>query len=124
MRPQQYPGGAVANSLDMPSVYICFQERSISELFADLLVSRGVRPVLGRSLDGAPAHTRIVTEPCFFPQLSPEQASQCLIVGPRKTLRSIEARCLEQPLTEDGVEEALEFLVIPVQRPIPVTEEP
>ena len=114
MKPH-YPGGEIANSVDIPCVLVCFQDREIGELFADLLVSRGVKPVLTESVKDAPQQTRIVTEPCFFPQLSPEQARHCLIVGPKRTIKSIDARCLEQPLTEDGVEEALDYLARPVQ---------
>lgn len=113
-----YPGGEVANSVDLPSVLVCFQDRAISELFADLLVSRGVKPVLAESLHAAPPLTRIVTEPSFFPQLTREQIQHCLIVGPKKTLKNLEARCLEQPLTEDGVELALDYLSLPIQPPL------
>lgn len=111
-----YSEESVANSADFPSVSICFQDREIGALFAELLTSRGITPIVAATPSAAARDTKIVTEPCFFSDLTSEQAKHCLIVGPKKALKSIKARCLEQPLTEDGVESALDYLTIPIHQ--------
>ncbi len=112
LRPQYL--NEIANTPDLPSVSVCFQDREIGALFAALLVSRGVTPLITECPACAAEGTKIVTEPCFFPDLTAEQIKYCLVVGPKKSLKSIKARCLEQPLTEDGVESALEYLSLPI----------
>lgn len=112
-RHQSMPG-PIANSCDQLCVSICFQDRGIGELFADLLKTRGVNSMLVDSPSDAPLGTRVVTEPIFFPMLSKSQSSECLVVGPRRSLSGISARCLEQPLTEDTVEHALDYLASPL----------
>jgi hypothetical protein len=105
--------GEIANDCGHSGIAICFKDASISQLFAELLASCGVTATLYDSVTELPRSTRIVTEPRFFNQLTAEQAKNCLIVGPKKSLRDIKARCLEQPLTEEGVEAALEYLSQP-----------
>ena len=111
----QIPHGEAANSSDLPTVLVCFQDREIGELFAELLSSRGVTPVLTDTLASSGLATKIVTEPCFVPDLTAEQMKHCLIVGPKKSLKNVTARCLEQPLTEETVESALDYLSSPLR---------
>ena len=113
MRPH-YLGGEIANNCDRSAVTICFIDQQIGELFADLLTSCGVQTIISSSVEEAPKGSKVVTEPRFFERLSREQVKHCLIVGPKTSLRDIKARCLEQPLTEETVEQALAYLCLPV----------
>ena len=106
--------GPIANSCDQLCVSICFKDQDIALLFADLLNARGAKPVLIDSPLLATPDTRIVTEPIFFQLLDHVQSARCLVVGPKRSLNGITARCLEQPLTEQNVESALDYLVTPI----------
>ena len=106
--------GPIANSCDQLCISICFKDQGIAQLFADLLQARGVKPLLIASPLLASTETRIVTEPIFFQQLDQVQSARCLVVGPKRSLNGITARCLEQPLTEQSVESALDYLVTPI----------
>jgi hypothetical protein len=108
------PNRTIANSCDQITVSICFKDQQIADLFADLLNARGAKPVLIESPLNAAVETRIVTEPIFFQTLDHMQSTRCLIVGPKRSLKGISARCLEQPLTEQAVESALDYLLTPV----------
>lgn len=111
----QLPHTEAANSSDLPTVLVCFQDREIGELFAALLSTRGVTPILTDTAVTSGNKTKIVTEPCFIPDLTVEQMKHCLIVGPKKSLKNVSARSLEQPLTEENVESALDYLSSPLR---------
>lgn len=91
-------------------VAIVFAEEAIGQHFAELLDSMGVAArTCPKSIElkTIPASTRIVTEAVFFPELSPLQRRQCLLVGPSSSLDGLPALKLTQPLTEEKIESAL-----------------
>jgi hypothetical protein len=91
-------------------VAICFQDIEIGTLFLELLSARGIPAEIVNNPAEVPTSRKVLTEPRYHSALNAEHQAQCLIVGPRSTLRGIRSRCLEQPLTEEGVEAAISFL--------------
>lgn len=90
-----------------PKVGVYFQDEDINILFCDLLRAQGIETNILSALDAAQTNTRIVTEPIYFPQLSPEQQSRCLVVGNKEALKTVTALSLSRPLTEEKIFSAL-----------------
>lgn len=91
-------------------VAVLFTEEAIGQHFAELLDSMGVAArACPKSIElkTLPSGTRVVTEAVYFPELSPMQRRQCLLVGPSSSLDGLPALKLTQPLTEEKIESAL-----------------
>ena len=100
-----------ANSADYASVSICFQDEDINFLFSELLEVRGVKTKILADAASLVHETKIITEPIFFPMISPEVQKKCLIVGNKDALLGLDAICLSRPLTEEKIEAALQLLI-------------
>jgi len=92
-------------------VEIHFQDHRISLLFAHLLESMGREAILSDNIGEASADTSIITEPIYFPLLSPEQQKKCLIIGDAESLQGVNALSIAQPLTEKKIESALSLFL-------------
>ena len=97
----------IANSADFCPVTICFQDPSITLLFAELLAVRGVEVRMVSDLREIDASTKIITEPYYFPHIPANLRPGCLIVGNHESLQGVEALHLARPLTEEKVESTL-----------------
>ena len=104
------------NAQDAPAtVGVLFTEEAIAELFATLVSQRGVRVTLLNPEESGPSETRIITEPCFLPDLSKAQIAQCLLVADPHDSTTTCATVLTRPLTAAKIERALaQFLDKPV----------
>ena len=92
-------------ALDAISIY--FEDETITELFSELLQANGWSTKVLNKIEEVKPSTKIITEPRYFPMLSPDTQNKCLIVGNKNALQSINAICLSRPLTEEKIEEAL-----------------
>lgn len=108
--PTPLPGTA-ANTSDFWPVTICFEDRSITQLFAELLEVRGIRTQVVESPGDLPTDSKIITEPQFLSLLTPEQKQHCLIVGNPDAARDTEILLLARPLTEEKIESAIARLL-------------
>lgn len=96
------------NAINAPArVGVLFSEESIAQLFAALVVQRGVEVALLNPEEAGPKETKIITEPCFLSDLSEAQKSRCLLVGDPPSSSSTCAAVLTRPLTEAKIERAL-----------------
>ena len=88
-------------------VGILFHERIIARLFAELVSQHGVAVEVVQELSKLPSG-KIITEASYFHELAPERHGECLVVGSPQQLKGIKAATLVQPLTEDGIVQALD----------------
>lgn len=95
-----------------PSVSILFRDSDVASIFAELLEAQGAAVSFLCSAEQLSGKTRIVTEPLYFPNLSPEQYGRCLIVGNRDAVKDLPTLSLARPLTEENVEKALSTLML------------
>lgn len=96
------------------SVGILFHDREIAAVFGALLASRGMATRVLHSRHDLAPYRAVVTEARYYQYLSPAQRPVSLVVGDSQSLRAIGGITLEQPLTEDKVEAALEQFLGPV----------
>lgn len=95
----------------LPLVSIYFAEAEINLLFSELLRAKGLRTRILSSVSEADGHTKIITEPQYFPDLPEIYQGTCLVVGNKDSLKGINGVHLSRPLTEAKIEQALaEFL--------------
>ena len=93
------------------TVAILFEDPDINEVFAELLLARGLHPIILSSTTDADGLTKIITEPQYFHHLPPAPREHCLVVGNKNALLNCNAICLSRPLTEEKIESAMsEFL--------------
>lgn len=100
-----------ANSSDFRPVALLFADHQITELFSELLQSRGIRTRAITSTELLPPESRIITEPQFLSTLTPAARSRCLVVGASADLCDPGILSLSRPLTEEKVEFALRQLL-------------
>ena len=100
-----------ANNPDFAPVAILFESQRISDLFLDLLASRDIPGEVVTSSAALDTDVRIITEPQFFPTLTPAQQGRCLVVGQKDQLPEQSTARLSQPLTEEKIERALRQLL-------------
>ncbi|WKZ57139.1 MAG: hypothetical protein QY326_00325 [Bdellovibrionota bacterium] len=115
---QQTPG--MRHLIDMTqapsapqSVGIFFHDREIAAVFGALLASRGLSTRVLSSRHDLAKYPAIVTEARYYQYLSPSQRPVSIVVGDSQSLKEIGGITLEQPLTEDKVEAALEQFISP-----------
>lgn len=89
-------------------VGILFSERLIARLFAELITAHGAAAKVLQEISELPPDSKLVTEIQYYHQLAPAQQAHCLVVGPPRQLTGISCPTLPQPLTEEGIESALQ----------------
>ena len=92
---------------DCSLVSICFADGAINQIFAALLRAQGVPTRVVPNLHGLTGETRVITEPQFFPDLSPRYFDRTLLVGNSATVQDVPVLTLTRPLTEAKIEHAL-----------------
>ncbi len=94
-----------------PAVSVLFSDSDVASIFAELLEAQGAEVSFLSSSAQLTGKTRIVTEPRYFPEISPDQYRHCLIVGNREAVKGLPTLALARPLTEESVEQALAKLM-------------
>jgi hypothetical protein len=98
-----------ANNTDDPRVAICFRDRAVSFLFAELLNSRGLETEIFELIEDSPAELRLITESSYYNDIPQSQLNKTLIVGPDSDMAQLKANTLlSQPLTESKITAAFE----------------
>lgn len=96
-----------ANKSDYTTVVILIEDRDIAQLFSDLIDALGSRTQIANDVASIPGGSKVVTEPRLFSKLPPEFQVRALVIGDKQSLDGIEAICLERPLTESKIDQAL-----------------
>ncbi|MBN8549547.1 MAG: hypothetical protein J0M12_09550 [Deltaproteobacteria bacterium] len=111
-KPRMPLTASAANESDYTSalctVSICFADPMINHLFSELLEARGVKTAIVPTIEAAARETKIITEPQFFPDIETTRHGECLVVGNKESLKSLNVLSLSRPLTEEKIESALE----------------
>ncbi|MCB0352847.1 MAG: hypothetical protein KDD64_04955 [Bdellovibrionales bacterium] len=103
-------------SSESAPVAICFEDRSITILFARLLDSMGVPIRLLNEISELEERNKVITERQFYDQLREGKRKDSLVIGLPQALSGVEGVGLSQPLTEEKIEAALaRFLEVPLQ---------
>lgn len=105
------PNFGAANNQDVAPVTVCFSDPDISEVFAELVRSRGVPALIARAISDIRGETRVITEPSLFPTLPASYHAKTLLVGTKESVKELKAKALTKPLTEEKVEEAMDALL-------------
>lgn len=92
-------------------IAVYFKDQGIAHLFSALLGAVGQNGVAVSDLSMVSGDALVITEPLFYPLLNENQKQRCLLVGPADSMRNIQANCIEQPLTEEKIDAALELFL-------------
>lgn len=112
MKDTTYKTNKIANLNDYQDITILFSDKVITKLFTQLLKTKGVHPKPINSLKELNESEKIITEPLYYKQLSPNLQEHCLLLTSKKET-GIAGICLTQPLTERKIETALSsFLAV------------
>ena len=101
------------NNKDTELVGIFFTDSDVASIFTELLQSQGAPACMLSDPTELRNHTRIITEPRYFPEIRPEHYQKCLIVGNKDCLLSLPLPTLSRPLTEEKVLDALAAFLNP-----------
>lgn len=93
-------------------VAVCFLDREINQIFAELLNARGVETFITEDLATLSGEVRIITEPGAMHRLDPKHHQRCLVVtNCSSDTQSLGSLSLSRPLTEQKIERALAELL-------------
>jgi hypothetical protein len=95
--------------LNRVKIGVYFQEREISEIFAELMCSMGAQAEVLEDLKNFSSGTleKVVTEPVFYSALPESFQKSCLLVGNKDALKRYPVQSLARPLTEEKVTQVL-----------------
>ena len=96
----------IANINDYQDITILFSDKVITNLFTQLLKTKGVHPKPITSIEELDENEKIITEPLYYKHLSPALQEHCLLLTSKKE-KGLPGICLTQPLTERKIETAL-----------------
>ena len=92
---------------ELAPVTVLFCEPAITFLFSELLRSRGIETAIAEDVTEIQPTAKVITEPRYYSGLPESVRSQCLVVGNKDALKSVDALSLSRPLTEEKIETAL-----------------
>ena len=101
-----------ANSPDFGEVSVLFADPGITELFAELLLVRGVKATVVASPEQVMPETKVITEAKFVNAIPDTCRPTALCVGDREALQGMSGVLLCRPLTEEKIEEAFRVFLL------------
>ena len=109
MRAEPHPkiGMHNSDSSSRTPVGVFFADGDVASIFAELLEVQGVPVQVLASPGEIAQHTRVITEPRYVKEISPDNLSHSLVVGNKECLNGLPTLALSRPLTAEKVEQAL-----------------